>query len=74
MNENPKSVFNYETLDPFKVRAAQIARQTSHHLEQNGASELTSSRGESAFIWQENGIFRAMTLEGLGTKILFQRR
>jgi len=67
---NPISGVDYEILDPFKLRAGELARQTAHHLNQTGAEELTESRGESAFIWEENGVFRAMTLEGLGTKNL----
>lgn len=55
---------DYDRIDPFKRLAQLWGRKTS------GNVEVTSSRGESAYVWEERGCFRAMVIEGLGTKNL----
>lgn len=60
---------NYDTKDPVKKIAQLAARQTI--IKKNlGFSELTESRGESAFVWQQDSTLFASVIEGLGTKNL----
>ncbi len=61
---------NYEDIDPAKVSAQESAAATSGNLEYFGMSEVAASRGESAYVWEEPDAFRAMVVEGLGTKSL----
>jgi phosphoribosylformylglycinamidine cyclo-ligase len=60
---------NYDTKDPIKKLAQVAARQT---IIQNDSSfkEITDTRGESAFVWQQGNILMASVVEGLGTKNL----
>lgn len=57
-------------LDAFKRGALQAGRSTARHLERLGFSECAESRGESAYVWREDGQLRAHVNEGLGTKNL----
>lgn len=58
----------YEAMDPLK-RLAQIkARTTSENLTRFGMREIEASRGESAYVWEEQDAHRAFVIEGLGTK------
>ena len=60
---------NYDTKDPIKKVAQLAARQTI--IKNNlGFSELSDSRGESAFVWQQGSTLFASVIEGLGTKNL----
>lgn len=61
---------NYGPLDAAKRLAQSLARDTSHHLQRTGGQEMEESRGESAYVWQEGSEYRAMVMEGLGTKNL----
>lgn len=61
---------NYETMDPLKRMAQLKARETSHNLEGAGYREVEASRGESAYVWEEQDKFGAFVIEGLGTKNL----
>ena len=61
---------NYEALDPLKRLAQFKARETSRNLLLTGADEVGASRGESAFVWEEDDSYRAIVIEGLGTKNL----
>lgn len=61
---------NYETKDPVKKLALQAAKRTSNNLKRNHFSEISSSRGESAYVWQQGNILMASVVEGLGTKNL----
>lgn len=60
---------NYDTKDPVKKLAQIAAAQTSKNL-QNGFEEISESRGESAYVWKQNDVYMASTVEGLGTKNL----
>ncbi len=51
---------NYTILDSFKIAAQRAAKRT-------GGSAI---RGESAYVWEERDCYRAMVIEGLGTKSL----
>lgn len=61
---------NYETKDPIKKLAQVAAKKTSLNLARSGFEELSQTRGESAFVWNQNGILMASVIEGLGTKNL----
>lgn len=55
---------DYDWIDPFKRLAQKCGRKTSNN------TEVAASRGESAFVWEEKDCYRAMVIEGLGTKNL----
>lgn len=60
---------NYDTKDPIKKMAQLYARQTIIKDKSN-FKEITDSRGESAFVWQQGSSLMASVVEGLGTKNL----
>lgn len=61
---------NYETKDPIKKLAQTAAKQTGKNLLKHGFSEITETRGESAYVWDQGNILMASVIEGLGTKNL----
>jgi phosphoribosylformylglycinamidine cyclo-ligase len=61
---------NYQSLDPAKKLAQEGALKTSKNLKKNGYREISDTRGESAFVWQQGNILMASVIEGLGTKNL----
>lgn len=61
---------DYSKMDPVKVFAQQQASSTSENLKELGMRELTDSRGESAYVWDEGDCYKAFVIEGLGTKNL----
>jgi phosphoribosylformylglycinamidine cyclo-ligase len=61
---------DYSAMDPIKVLAQQRAQQTAENLISFNAKELGESRGESAYVWEEADAYRALVIEGLGTKNL----
>ncbi len=61
---------DYGSIDPAKVSAQTSAAATSGNLEYFGMKELSESRGESAYVWEEDDAYRALVVEGLGTKNL----
>jgi phosphoribosylformylglycinamidine cyclo-ligase len=65
-----KSGVNYQKLDIIKKTAQNAALETKVNLEKNGFSEISETRGESAFVWQQGDILMASVIEGLGTKNL----
>lgn len=65
-----KSGVNYQKLDTIKKIAQKTALETKINLEKNGFSEISETRGESAFVWQQGEILMASVIEGLGTKNL----
>lgn len=76
MVKNKKSITyaqvgdNYDTKDPIKILTQAAARKTSINLQKAGFQEISDSRGESAFVWQQGDILMALVIEGLGTKNL----
>lgn len=58
---------DYSSVDPLKKLAQNLARSTS---EKSEIKVVESSRGESAFVWEEDDSYRAFVIEGLGTKNL----
>lgn len=69
-NSYAKSGVDYSAMDPIKVLAQQRAAQTAHSLSAFQSSEVTASRGESAYVWEEPDSYRSLVIEGLGTKNL----
>lgn len=63
-NPYAKSGVDYNVLDKVKRLAQAAAKSTA------GDKEVTASRGESAYVWEDVDCFRAMVVEGLGTKNL----
>lgn len=61
---------NYNVMDPLKRLAQKAGQQTAINLDNQGLKEVSESRGESAFVWEEEGCYRAFVIEGLGTKNL----
>lgn len=61
---------NYNVMDPLKKLSQQMGKQTSKNLSNFGAKEVEDSRGESAYVWKEEDSYRALVIEGLGTKNL----
>lgn len=61
---------NYQVMDPLKKLAQAAGKQTSKNLSNSGAQEVEASRGESAYVWEEENCYRAFVIEGLGTKNL----
>lgn len=65
-----QSGVRYEAVDPVKKHAQTLARSTAKNLSRHGAKEISSSRGESAYVWKQGNLFLASVVEGLGTKNL----
>lgn len=71
-----KSGVNYLDLDPAKKLAQEAALKTSRNIKKNGFTEITETRGESAFVWSlgsarnKQASLIASVIEGLGTKNL----
>jgi phosphoribosylformylglycinamidine cyclo-ligase len=61
---------DYSAMDPIKVLAQQTAAATAVNLRSFEAEEIVASRGESAYVWEEPDAYRALVVEGLGTKNL----
>ena len=65
-----ESGVNYDALDPFK-RACQVAAaSTAGNIARLGLTEVTASRGESAYLMEGPDYYLAHVEEGLGTKNL----
>lgn len=58
---------DYSKIDPLKKLAQKFAKSTS---ENSKIKIIEESRGESAFVWEEQDSYRAFVLEDLGTKNL----
>lgn len=59
---------DYEKKDPIKKLAQRYASQTSKNI--LPFREFSETRGESAYVWKQNGIYMAAVIEALGTKNL----
>lgn len=60
----------YAVIDPIKRLAQLKAKATAKNLKSFGMQEVEASRGESAYVWEEKDAYRALVIEGLGTKNL----
>ncbi len=58
---------DYSKIDPAKLLAQSLAKTTSLNSDIKVVEE---SWGESAFVWEEEDCFKALVIEGLGTKNL----
>jgi phosphoribosylformylglycinamidine cyclo-ligase len=61
---------DYSAMDPIKVLAQKNAAGTAASLKAFRGSEVSASRGESAYVWEEGDAYRSLVIEGLGTKNL----
>lgn len=61
---------NYATKDPTKVLAQKSAISTGKNLLKHGFKEISETRGESAYVWEQGNVLMASVVEGLGTKNL----
>src|SRR5689334_53415 len=61
---------NYDLIDPLKVAAQRAAAATGRHLAAHGFSEVTASRGESAYVVDVGPFYLASIVECLGSKAL----
>jgi phosphoribosylformylglycinamidine cyclo-ligase len=61
---------NYDLIDPLKVAAQRAAAATASHLAVHGLSEVTASRGESAYVVDAGPFYLASIVECLGSKAL----
>jgi len=61
---------NYSQVDPIKILAQKTAAATAKNLKSFENTEVTASRGESAYVWEEEDSYRSLVIEGLGTKNL----
>lgn len=61
---------NYNVIDPVKKLAQETGQQTADNLTDFNFKEVTKSRGESAYVWEETDCYKAFVIEGLGTKNL----
>jgi phosphoribosylformylglycinamidine cyclo-ligase len=61
---------SYDAMDPLK-RMAQIGgKKTVHNINNSSFKELSISRGESAYVLEQDDCYFAFVMEGLGTKNL----
>src|SRR5215470_8716822 len=61
---------DYDLIDPLKVAAQRAAAATGAHLAAHGYSEVTASRGESAYVVDVGPFYLASIVECLGSKAL----
>lgn len=61
---------DYSQIDPSKLLAQELAAKTAQHLGRLGLEEITSSRGESAYVVKMGNVSWAFVTEALGTKNL----
>lgn len=65
-----KAGVRYDTMDPGKLRAQQAALSTASALTARGLVEVSSSRGESAYVVDFGDCYVSQVTEALGTKNL----
>ncbi len=61
---------DYDLIDPLKVAAQRAAAATGGHLAAHGFTEVTASRGESAYVVDVGPFYLASIVECLGSKAL----
>lgn len=66
--EYRRSGVDYEILDEVKREAIALAAATAPLLAASSGSEVSESRGSSAYVFEVNGTTLALVVEGLGTK------
>lgn len=61
---------DYSKIDPLKIDAQRAARETGGNLKHTGFTEISASRGESAYVVDMGDFLLASITECLGTKVL----
>jgi phosphoribosylformylglycinamidine cyclo-ligase len=61
---------NYDLIDPLKVSAQRAAAATAGHLAAHGFTEVSASRGESAYVVDVGPFYMASIVECLGSKAI----
>ena len=61
---------DYSKIDPLKIDAQRAARETAGNLAHTGFTEISASRGESAYVVDVGDFMLASITECLGTKVL----
>jgi phosphoribosylformylglycinamidine cyclo-ligase len=61
---------NYDLIDPLKIAAQRAAAATAANMGGHGFTEVTASRGESAYVLDVGPFYLASIVECLGTKTL----
>ena len=61
---------DYSKIDPLKIDAQRAARETGGNLAHTGFTEISASRGESAYVVDVGDFLLASITECLGTKVL----
>ena len=61
---------DYNTKDPVNKLSQQTAASTAKNLIDYGFEEVSQTRGESAYVWQQDDYYMASVIECLGTKNL----
>jgi phosphoribosylformylglycinamidine cyclo-ligase len=67
-DEYRRSGVDYEVLDEVKREAIALASATAPLLAASGGTEISGSRGSSAYVFEVQGSTLALVVEGLGTK------
>lgn len=67
-NEYRRSGVDYQILDDVKNQAINLAAATAPLMASVGGSEISESRGSSAYVFELDGTTLALVVEGLGTK------
>lgn len=65
-----QSGVDYSKIDPLKVLAQRVAKETTQNLASTGFREIKASRGEAAYVIDCGGFYLASITECLGTKAL----
>ncbi len=65
-----ESGVDYDSIDPVKTLAQKASKYTAKNLKVSGFEEVETTRGESAYVWQQGDLWMASVIEGLGTKNL----
>lgn len=61
---------DYQKLDPVKILSQVAAKKTSKNFHKFNMHEVSESRGQTAFVWEEKDYYHAFVLECLGSKNL----
>src|SRR3989344_9369246 len=65
-----KSGVDYKSLDPAKKLGQEAGIKTAKNLNKSGFREISDTRGETAFVWDQGNVLMASVVESLGTKNL----
>lgn len=63
-----QSGVNYKQLDSAKRLSLAAAKSTANNLKKYGMTEISDTRGEAAYVWDQGDVLMATVAESLGTK------